>query len=75
MRRLQTLYKSSLKRLDIGMTDGGKGINDDTLKVRLNGVLLDVEYDPDWRAVYIEDENLKPLKIGKNVLDVEVKAC
>ncbi|HLP48437.1 MAG TPA: hypothetical protein VK469_21030, partial [Candidatus Kapabacteria bacterium] len=73
LRRLQTLQKSALKRLDIGITDSGKGINDDTLKARLNGVLVDVDYDPDWRAVYIENENLRPLKIGKNVLDVEVR--
>ncbi len=73
LRRPRSQHRGSLMRLDVAMTDGGKGINDNTLKVRLNGVLLDVDYDPDWRAVYIEDENLKPLKIGKNVLDVEVR--
>lgn len=73
LRKLRSQQRGSLMRLDVGMTDGGKGINDNTLKVRLNGVLLDVDYDPDWRAVYIEDENLKPLKIGKNVLEVEVR--
>jgi len=73
LRKPRSQHRGSLGRLDIAMTDGGKGINDDTLKVRLNGVLLDVDYDPDWRAVYIEDENLKPLKIGKNVLEVEVR--
>lgn len=73
LRRLQTLNKRSLGRLDIGMSDSGKGINDNTLNVRLNGVLLDVEYDPDWRAVYVDGDNLKALKLGKNVLEVEVR--
>jgi hypothetical protein len=73
MRKLRLQDRGALMRLDVAMTDSGKGINDDTLKVRLNGVLLDVEYDPDWRAVYIENENLRPLKIGKNVLEVEVR--
>lgn len=73
LRKLQTLHKRSLRRLDIAMTDSGKGINDNTLKVRLNGVLLDVEYDPDWRAVYVDGDHLKPLKLGKNVLEVEVR--
>ncbi|MDQ1353520.1 MAG: Peptidoglycan DD-metalloendopeptidase family protein, partial [Acidobacteriota bacterium] len=73
LRKPRSQHRGALMRLDVGMTDGGKGINDDTLKVRLNGVLLDVDYDPDWRAVYIENENLKPLKIGKNVLEVEVR--
>ncbi|MCU0288421.1 MAG: hypothetical protein MUF15_18750, partial [Acidobacteria bacterium] len=73
LRKIGAQHKGSLKRLDIGMSDSGKGINDNTLNVHLNGILLDVDYDPDWRAVYIENDNLKPLKIGKNVLEVEVR--
>ncbi len=70
-KRPRTKYKKYLKRLVVNITDKGKGVNDNTLKVQLNGKPVDCEYDPDWRSVFIGD--LKHIKGGKNLLKVEVK--
>lgn len=63
-------HKKNLKRLVVKITDKGKGVNDGTLRVRLNGKWVDCEYDPDWRTVVIDD--LKHLQVGKNVFSVEI---
>ncbi|MCP5108489.1 MAG: M23 family metallopeptidase, partial [bacterium] len=70
-RRVKVKYKKSLRRLVVTITDKGKGVNDNTLKVHLNGKRVDCEYDPDWRTVVIE--NLGHIKKGKNLLKVEIK--
>jgi hypothetical protein len=70
-RKLKTKYRKNVKRLVVTITDKGKGVNDNTLKVHLNGSRIDCEYDPDWRTVVIE--NLRHIKTGKNLLKVEVK--
>ena len=64
-------HKKNLKRLVVKITDKGKGVNDGSLRVRLNGKWVDCEYDPDWRTVVIED--LKHLQVGKNTFSVEIK--
>jgi murein DD-endopeptidase MepM/ murein hydrolase activator NlpD len=64
-------HKKNLKRLVVKITDKGKGVNDGTLRVQLNGKWVDCEYDPDWRTVVIED--LKHLQVGKNTFNVEIK--
>ena len=69
--KLKTKFHKNVRRLVITITDEGMGVNDDTLRVDLNGTRLDCEYDPDWRTVVIE--NLKYLKTGKNQLKVAVK--
>ena len=70
-KRPKTKYKKYLKRLVVTITDKGKGVDDNTLNVRLNGKPIDCEYDPDWQHVVIEE--LRHIKTGKNLLNVEVK--
>jgi hypothetical protein len=71
LKRIRTKYKKYLKRLVVTITDKGKGVDDNTLKVLLNGKPIDCEYDPDWRHVVIED--LRHIKTGKNLLKVDIK--
>ena len=63
-------YKNSIKHLNLRLTDRGKGINDNTIRVKLNGSIINDEYDPDWSRLRIKD--LRALKKGKNILDVSV---
>jgi hypothetical protein len=67
----RTKYIKYLKRLVVTITDKGKGVNDNTLKVQLNGKPVDCEYDPDWQHVVIED--LRHVIVGKNLLNVVVR--
>lgn len=64
-------YKKNLKRFVVKITDKGKGVDDGSLRVYLNGKRVDCEYDPDWQTVVIE--NLKPLQVGKNLLKVDIR--
>ena len=70
-KRIRTKYKKNLKRLVVTITDKGKGVDDNTLKIVLNGKPIDCEYDPDWQHVVIED--LRHILTGKNLLKVEIK--
>jgi hypothetical protein len=62
--------KSKIKRISITMTDKGKGINDESLRIRVNGKWIDGEYDPDWSHVLIRD--LRNLRVGLNAIRVSV---
>ncbi|MCJ7526450.1 MAG: hypothetical protein MUP71_14690, partial [Candidatus Aminicenantes bacterium] len=48
------------------VSDRGKGIDERTVAVFLNGQIVDAEYDPDWKHILIKD--LKHLQRGKNRL-------
>jgi Peptidase family M23 len=75
--RPRTRFKKKVWRLTVKISDKGKGVNDSSIKVWLNGKRIctayncDCEYDPDWSALKIQE--LKHLKTGKNLLKVEVK--
>lgn len=64
-------YLKNLKRLVVFLSDKGKGINDETLKITLNGTPLEAEFDPDRGWVILE--SLPTLRRGKNHLQVRVK--
>lgn len=75
--RPSTSYKKNLRRLIVKITDKGKGVNDNSIRVWLNGRRICTgydcrcEYDADWNSLAIAElGNLKP---GKNILKVEVK--
>ena len=59
-----------LKQLVVRLRDRGKGIDDRTLAIFLNGQQVDGEYDPDWAHVLINDT--AGLRKGKNDLLVQV---
>jgi hypothetical protein len=69
-------YKRNLKRLIVKITDKGKGVNDNSIKVWLNGQRICTGYD--CRCEYDADRNsltiaeLGNLKAGKNLLKVQV---
>jgi hypothetical protein len=69
--RPKSRYLKKLKILIIKITDKGKGVDDNSLKLFLNGKKNDCEYDPDRRWVKIED--LRYLKIGKNLIEVFIQ--
>jgi hypothetical protein len=70
-------YKKNLRRLIVKITDKGKGVNDNSIRVWLNGQRICTgydcrcEYDPDWNSLTIAE--LGNLKTGKNLLKVQVK--
>jgi len=70
-------YKKNLRRLIVKITDKGKGVNDNSVKVWLNGLRICMgydcrcEYDADWNSLAIAE--LGNLKVGTNLLKVEVK--
>jgi hypothetical protein len=66
-----TRKSSRLKRLLVTISDKGKGVNDDTLDIQVNGRIVEAEYDPDWRHVKLE--NLTGLRPGKNLIRVRVE--
>jgi hypothetical protein len=66
--RTRSLEK--LDRLVIHLGDKGKGIDDETIAIFLNGRKIDGEYDPDWSHIILE--NLPGLKSGINDLLVRV---
>lgn len=66
-----TKWKKTLKELIFRITDAGKGLNDDSLKVTINGTPVEADYDPDWRRAAVTDVQF--LKKGKNIIRVEVE--
>jgi hypothetical protein len=70
MRRLRSKHLGELHKLVIRLSDKGKGIDDATLSVRLNGRKVEAEYDPDWGHVVLEE--LSSLCKGRNDLLVRV---
>jgi murein DD-endopeptidase MepM/ murein hydrolase activator NlpD len=72
-----TKYKKNLRRLVVKISDKGKGVNDNLIKVWLNGRRICTsydcacDYDPDWRSFTIGE--LGQLRTGKNLLKVQVK--
>jgi len=62
---------AQVKELIVRLTDQGKGVNDETLAVWLNGRKVTGEYDPDWRRVKIVA--LGNLQRGRNTLKIEVR--
>jgi hypothetical protein len=75
--RPRTSYKKNLRRLIVKITDKGKGVNDNSIRVWLNGQRICTgydcrcEYDADWNSLAIAE--LGNLKVGKNILKVEVR--
>jgi hypothetical protein len=70
LRRPGSRRLGALTRLVVRLSDKGKGIDDSTLTVVLNGRKLEAEYDPDWGHVLLEE--LAHLKKGRNELLVRV---
>jgi hypothetical protein len=60
---------AKLKKIVIHLRDRGKGIDDRTVAVFLNGQITDSEYDPDWGHIFINETF--GLKKGKNDLFVQ----
>jgi hypothetical protein len=58
------------QRLVVRLRDRGKGIDEQTLSIFLNGHGVESEYDPDWGHVLVEDTAF--LQRGKNELQVQV---
>jgi diadenosine tetraphosphatase ApaH/serine/threonine PP2A family protein phosphatase len=58
------------KKLIVHLSDRGKGIDERTLAIFLNGQPIAGEYDPDWSHVLIGDN--AGLQKGKNYLRVQV---
>ena len=69
--RPESRYLEKLKRLVIKITDKGKGVDDNSLKLFLNGKKNDCEYDPDRNWIKVED--LRYLKRGKNLIEVFIQ--
>jgi hypothetical protein len=63
-------HLEKLKRLTIHFSDRGKGIDEGSIGVFLNGRKVDGEFDPDWSHMMIEE--LTPLQQGRNFLLVRV---
>jgi len=63
-------HTQRLKQLKFRLRDRGKGIDERTLAIFLNGQRVDGEYDPDWAHVLVSDP--VGLRQGKNELLVQV---
>jgi len=70
LRRPRSRHLDKLKSVVIRMGDKGKGIDEKTLAVFLNGRRIEAEYDPDWSHVRLEDLSL--FRKGRNDLLVRV---
>lgn len=70
LRRLRTHALLNLDALVIRMSDRGKGIDDESVAVIVNGVPVVADYDPDWGWVKLTD--LSALQRGRNALRVRV---
>ena len=70
LRRPRSRHLDKLKGVVIRMGDKGKGIDEKTVAVFLNGQRIEAEYDPDWSHVRLEDLSL--FRKGKNDLLVKV---
>ena len=69
-RKPESMHLLRLKRLVVRIRDKGKGIDDRSIAVFLNGQAVDCEFDPDWSHVLINDLNY--LHKGKNHLLIRV---
>ena len=71
----KTRYKKNFHWLIVKVADKGKGVNDERVKIWLNGRKVcptyDCEYDPDRNWVKIED--LRGLRVGQNLVKVQAK--
>jgi murein DD-endopeptidase MepM/ murein hydrolase activator NlpD len=71
----KTKYKNNLKQIIVKITDKGKGVDDNSLIIWLNGERIcpkyECEYDPDRSSAKIED--LTNLQTGRNLLKIQVK--
>ncbi len=70
LQRPGSRLRGKLRRLVVRISDQGKGVDDESLSLHLNGRKLDAEYDPDWGHVLITE--LESLKSGRNELRVQV---
>ncbi|MEI6614568.1 MAG: M23 family metallopeptidase [Chrysiogenales bacterium] len=68
-RSRRTRHFENCKKLVVHLRDRGKGIDDRTVAVFLNGQKVDSEYDPDWDHILIND--IIGLQKGKNDLLVQ----
>ena len=68
--RLSSRYRKLLKVMVVRIRERGKGVDENSLRVELNGRSLECEYDPDWAHVKIDD--LPGLLAGANRLRVDV---
>ena len=66
------LSRSNLYRFTITVTDKGKGVDDNSIRVKLNGIVVESEYDPDWKSLNIENF-ISMVKSGWNFLEVSLK--
>lgn len=71
LNRPRTTILDRVKQLIVIIKDKGKGVNDDTLKITINGKYIDCEYDPDRDHVKIE--NTRALKKGENRIYIRIK--
>jgi hypothetical protein len=70
LRRPGSRSLGRLQSLVVRLSDKGKGIDDTSLEVFLNGRPVEAEYDPDWRRALLE--KLPFLRKGRNELLVRV---
>ena len=70
LRRPGSRSLSRLKSLSLRISDKGKGIDDDSLEVLLNGRPIEADYDADWGRALLE--KLPFLKKGRNELRVRI---
>lgn len=68
--KTRSKYLSKIKRLAIRISDRGKGVDDNSITVALNGRDIEVDYDPDRNRVLVGELGL--LRIGLNRLQVRV---
>ncbi len=64
--KTRSKYLSKIRRLAIRISDRGKGVDENSIMVSLNGRDMEVDYDPDWNRVLIADLSL--LQKGANRL-------
>jgi hypothetical protein len=65
-RKTRSRVLSKIKRLAVRISDKGKGVDENSITVSLNGRDMDVDYDPDRNQVLIQD--FAALQKGKNRL-------
>ncbi|HSQ34621.1 MAG TPA: M23 family metallopeptidase [Candidatus Binatia bacterium] len=69
-RSRRTRYLESCKKIVFNLRDRGKGIDEQSVAVFLNGKHVESEYDPDWGHVQVGDTD--GLRRGSNDLRVRV---
>jgi hypothetical protein len=70
LRRPGSRSLGRLQNLVVRLSDKGKGIDDTSLEVFLNGRPVEAEYDPDWSRALLEE--LPFLRKGRNELLVRI---